>query len=711
MEVTPNSTEGQKTRRIRISGRHVLGWGLVLFALAGGLWVRAKDYPAWRADSQRTHYQGRPILTSYDGYYYLRYARDILESAYTPHDALRLAPSGIGRPFPPPLLSSLVATASRLTSQHWEWTAFVLPPLLAMALIIPLAGMARAFGGIHMALLSALAGLLAPGFVSRSGMGYLDTDGLVVVFTLLAALLPYWIIRTVGLRRWICSCGLLTNGVLFFLWWDMVPHVVATICLASVVPALVWAWFRRRDAVLFLLGPVLAGLLSLLAMKGLDEVRNYPLAILGMLGYVLKAPAPGFPAIGPTVMEQAPLSLADLATAVSGHPIVFAVSLIGLGFAVKRRPLESALLFPVALAIGCMAFKAARFSIFLSPVLAIGLGMAVETMIRMKSRSVLGKITPVAGGLVAIAAVAAMIWSNLDFSAKPAVPGYWIAGVSRLQAQTPANAVVWTWWDEGHAIAYWSRRATLCDGAHVRDEIGAIAAFPLTTEDPRQATNWIHFYLARGLAGLHRVYEVAGGVRNGFALLQEIMAGGPEKLPGILASRDIPDDQEWTRFFFPGREERRPVYLLLDQQLLMTSGWWFRFGAWTNPDLAAREAEVSIFEQIVQRDGQLFCPPHYSLDLQSGRFQGSFGSGQLSKLYILEQEQLQETTYSPKGPVFFFAQRHNQGIMCSEIFAHSVFVHIYMLGLEPGRYFKPIMKHGLLFQLWEVLVPNLAPLI
>lgn len=688
----------------RACWRYLGLWGLALLAVAGGLWVRVKDFPAWRADPGRTHYDGRPVLSSYDGYYYLRQARDILESAYTPTDSLRLAPSGIERRAAPPLLSSLVAGVSRLTGVHWEWVAFFLPPLLAMSLILVLGPTARAFGGPAMAMFCAVVGVLAPGYVSRTGMGSLDTDGLVVAFTLLAALLPYGIVRAAGVRRYLYAGLLLANGALFFLWWDMAPQVVAAICAASLLPACLYAALRRRDALPFLAVPFLAGLLWLLAVRGFREVWGYFFGLLGNFAYVWKAADPVFPSLASSVLEQSPLSLFELATATVGHWALFAVAVFGLRQAFVRRPREFLLLLPVSLGIGCMAFKAARFSIFLSPALAIGLGAAIESMIQARPGNGFRKAWPAAGCLLAGLALAALYRANLAHAFRPAVNGSWIAGAARMGAQTPRNAVIWAWWDEGHAIAYWSRRATICDGGHVRDQIGTIAALPLATGDFRQAANWIHFYLARGLAGVRRVNEVAGGIPEGCALLLAAMEGGPGKLPKTLAAFGVPGDRDWATFFFPLPQERVPVYLLLDQQLAMTCGWWVRFGELTVPDLAARRGDFSVFDGVVRRGSQLACPPHLALDLRSGLFKtADGGTGRLSQAYVRERDQVRETTYQPEGPVFFHDARHAQGFMTGQVLAQSTFARLYLLGLGGESYFWPILDRGLLYQYWQVI--------
>jgi dolichyl-diphosphooligosaccharide--protein glycosyltransferase len=94
-------------------------YGIVIL-LSLAIVVRGEDLAEWARNPQLAFHRGLPILTEYDGYYYLRLARDLLEGTYTPEDEKRAVPDGYRRSAPPPLLPWL---AARIVRAGWACPA------------------------------------------------------------------------------------------------------------------------------------------------------------------------------------------------------------------------------------------------------------------------------------------------------------------------------------------------------------------------------------------------------------------------------------------------------------------------------------------------------------------------------------------------------------------------------------------------------------
>lgn len=60
-------------------------WATVVLIVAAASLIRLKDVQAWRAHPNRGFlHDGRPVLIEFDGYHYLRAARDLAEGNYEP---------------------------------------------------------------------------------------------------------------------------------------------------------------------------------------------------------------------------------------------------------------------------------------------------------------------------------------------------------------------------------------------------------------------------------------------------------------------------------------------------------------------------------------------------------------------------------------------------------------------------------------------------
>ena len=156
----------------------VIAFTAILFL---GLFVRVDDFRAWKKSPDICFFDGNPLLGAFDGYYYLRLARDLLDDTYEPKDILRYrsrpgnSPRPFMRPSPPPLISVLAATTSKITGLSLDWVGVFLPVFLGVLLAFPVYGIGRDIGGCSMGLVAACMSLLSPYYVYRSGMGWFDT--------------------------------------------------------------------------------------------------------------------------------------------------------------------------------------------------------------------------------------------------------------------------------------------------------------------------------------------------------------------------------------------------------------------------------------------------------------------------------------------------------------------------------------------------------
>ena len=169
--------------------------------------VRFYDLDYWLENKEFYFFdhQQLPILISIDAYYYLDIAKELLEGKYQHLDLNRHVPHGHINSFIPPLLSLILSYLAKLFSAPLEWVALLLPAFLGSLIAIPAYLLGYAFGqrmkspfireenretaATVMGLTTALFTSLSPMLVSRSSVGWCDTDSLNVFFPVLASVL------------------------------------------------------------------------------------------------------------------------------------------------------------------------------------------------------------------------------------------------------------------------------------------------------------------------------------------------------------------------------------------------------------------------------------------------------------------------------------------------------------------------------------------
>ena len=119
-----------------------------------GIYCRLEDLSQWKKIESQTFYDNKPIHTTFDAWFYLSLAQDLVDDTYTQPDEKRGVPQSPPRPEPPPLMSVLAAAIAKTTSYSLCWIGAVLPAVLGPLLVIPLYLIARFYGGIVCALFS-----------------------------------------------------------------------------------------------------------------------------------------------------------------------------------------------------------------------------------------------------------------------------------------------------------------------------------------------------------------------------------------------------------------------------------------------------------------------------------------------------------------------------------------------------------------------------
>lgn len=675
--------------------------GIILF----GASLRLDDLKDWKQLESRSFFNKQPLHTTFDAWFYLTLARDLLHGTYTPVDQWRGVPDSPPRPSPPPLISVIAAIIAKATTFSLSWIGAILPVLLGPLIAVPLYFLGRSYGGVWVGLVAALCSVCYPFYIYRSNIGRFDTDCLNVTFALwITYLCQRFAIDKTRKRYAYCVCTALVSG-LFLWWWDQTPAAVAAITMTPMAIALLFFYRPPRREALIFYGILTAGAAAGLAAVGIHA----PLAVVQDIWehflYISKDETSLFPNIGLTISEQSRASLDMVVSYTTGNVLIFCFALAGIITLFYRHLKQGAFLI-VFIILSVFTFTYAnRFLIFMIPLLALGTGMMLSVLWHLGRRFYpLYGICP----LLVILFLVPMYQQNRSYTQWPKEFAPTVAGMDIARQKTPQDAVVWAWWDHGYALNYYAQRATVNDGSIHNGERTVYTAIPLAADSYQLSANFICFYVIRGIKGLKEFYGAANNSPSaGLRLVKEILAAGPKEARAIIERAQLnptntcKTTEDWLRFFFPAN--RRPVYLFLDNLLTKITYWWYWFGTW---DIESQEGQHP------------FYAPYYNIHIRNDGITGSDGlkidttTGEafledrkimLSYIGIRQRETLRPFSFGSSGRYRFeMVEQAGFGAIMDKDIAESVFNKLFIRLIFPDKYFRPIdirMPH---YQLWEV---------
>lgn len=683
----------------------------LILVITVGVLFRLEDLGQWRKNEQRAFFNKQPLHTTFDAFFYLSLALDIVEGTYNPIAEKRSVPDCPPRPSPPPLISVMAAGVAKATSFSMSWIGAILPPILGPLLAIPLYFVGRFYGGPLTGIIAALMVLLYPFYVYRSNIGRFDTDCMNVTWVISAAyfFLRFGIEETKKRYLYLLS-GIVVYG-LFLWWWDQTPTVVTAITFPPLVVALLFFYRpNKKEGTIFygILG--FAAVISLLAM-GLDMPLKIVKTIWSQYLYISKETAGDFPNIGITISEQSKPSLEMIVNYTTKNTLAFTFALGGIVLLFWKRFKDGLFLVSfIVLSLMTVLF-ANRFLIFMLPLLALGTGYALTMLWNLRRRfSPLYIICPLL--------LALMVWplykANKAYTQWPKEPGSTAAGMDVLLKKTPSDSVIWAWWDHGHALTYLARRAAMNDGIVHGGERTVYNAIPLTTDDFRLSANFMHFFVIRGMKGIRQFYKAVDNNRAiGLELTKDILRAGPQKGRAIIKKADLKsvgewqNDEQWLQFFFP--HDKRPVYLFLDNLLPSIAYWWYWFGTWDVAKKDGQHPTYKSFYNIRNQNGNLTGSNGLRLNTESGKLYMSNRVVTLSHLASRKQNAFNKKSYNNKnGYRFEYVERARFGALMDAGIAESVFNKLFIRHLFPKKYFRPLHLQTPFYQIWEVRGDSLS---
>lgn len=682
---------------------------ILLVIMGTGLFVRLHNLPAWQERTKMAMYQGDPLLTTFDGYYYMSLARDIVENKYHPIDEKRGYPDCPKRPSPPPLMSVLAATAAIVTPFSLNWIGAVMPAFLGILLAIPLYLLGRQLNGRSMGYCAAAVGILMNNYVYRSSLGWFDTDCMNVTFTMM---LCYFLLRfgqSADFRKYIYLSVSCVVTVLFFWWWDQTPDTVLAIFLGIFLTTLIGLYRPSQKEGWIFLSIIIGAVLSVLTMKGF----NYPFLIyskiLSKFSYISKQSLGEFTNIGISITEQAKPGLKFIIEYTTFNQNAFIVACAGISGLIIKRPREMiALSVPAAL--GLMSFFfSSRFLIFLTPLLALGSGFLISELWKYKQKKI--------SQFSAAALFILLLWITISQSIWqlywPKIQPDTVSGLITLKQKTPVDSVVWSSWTRGYQINYFAERATISDGQIHSGELNFYLAQPFVTKDFRYAVNFIQFYVRHGVGGI-RLFQKATQLNSAdnFDLLRALLSAGPGSAYSLLKTttlkpiNELRDPEGWLHFLYPS--DNPPTYLFLHERMMKSIYWWYWFGNWNYDTKDSSHPFYHTYKHVVLYGNKVGTIFDLSADLSTGHYKGAGLEGILSKAVVRSKGENQEYEFDGEETVLHVDQAVRFAVLQDSATWDIVFNRLFVRG-DANNYFTPVDLSYPTYHIWKVegdRIPN-----
>lgn len=687
-------------------------WLLVPLVLALSLLPRIHDLGTWRDNEQLYFFENEPLL-NFDGYYYLRFAQDLRDGKYRPVDELRTVPEPPPRPYPPPLLSYVTVLFSSMTTLSLDWAAALLPVLLSLSLAPLMFVLCRQFQ--LSTLPSAIAVLIcmtSQTYVDRTSLGFYDTDSLIVAFSVGASILALGFGLHQYPRRLLYLLGAAANAAVFAWWWDQAPEAVALICLTPLLLSAALYYRPRRREGLLVCTVATAALLALLFAVP-DSLRDAFRTVLEVATFGVQGGSEHFPAVRRDISELRAVNWGQLIDGTVG--VALPLGLVGLLWLAWVHPRRTAvaLTVPVMLALSVFLFGH-RAMIFWGPPLGLALAFLIHAVNNRFEQHGPWLGATAAAVITAIAVIPNVVKEMMTPST-PTDTRYVIQAVPNIRERTPENAIIWTSWDSGYPLMYFTGRRVIADGEFMSGERRVYLYLPLASRDPNFSRNFIRFYAARGSQGLRRINELT----RGGALPWIKRELGRPRMEAARTLLELPSKAESARacesvatcqeFLFPSKTD--PIYLLLDYSLF--AGRWFWYGTW---DTAKKQGESSAIYRLhnIRRKGDTI---HLSEDLefdvnagQSLRLtlaaDGKSFTRYLARMVTFTGSGLEISGYDHEERFHLeWMQSNGFGAIMTPNAANTLFNKLFIRHTVKPGYFRPTALNSPYYSIWEV-VPN-----
>ena len=457
-------------------------------------------------------FNGQFMINTNDGYLWAEGARDLLSGTtinpnaeeffdkfHQFNDRSPVASAG----------SQLTALFANILPFSFESIILFMPVFLSSLVVVPMILIAKDLKNLNMGLIAALLASIAWSYYNRTMVGYYDTDMLNIVLPMFLLWSIIWAIDTkkdiyllvvaldILVYRWwypqsysleFAFFGLILAYTLIFDRKNNYNYKLLAIMMFSmmnidgfirlpVVVAIYYAFKQEKfdKYIYYILGFAVIGFF---VSGGFSPIwgKLQPYIFAGAVSVGEEGLKLHFFTVMQTIREAGHISFETFANRISGHTIIFILSLVGYLYLMYKHKI---MIFALPLVgLGFLASVGGlRFTIYAVPILAFGIAFLItETSSKMPTEKL--KI------LSLIAFTLAVLYPNYKHIDAYKVPTVFnkdeVKVLDILKTKADREDYVVSWWDYGYPIRYYADVKTLGDGGKHSGSVNFPLSFMLT---------------------------------------------------------------------------------------------------------------------------------------------------------------------------------------------------------------------------------------
>jgi undecaprenyl-diphosphooligosaccharide--protein glycosyltransferase len=439
----------------------------ILLVYGISFYKRQADYQSWMQDSKDYVVDHVTAMMDMDPYYWLKMAQELDEGhlGKGKADSLRGYPDRV--PFvlkgrQPSLLAHLISLNKNFTGGDYYRAGLLLIPILAGLFVFPLYFYFKRLGFGASAVLGGLIGSFSTAYYMRTMMGRVDTDLLNIFFPLAVGCFILPISKEKSLRANLSLAGGAGLTMYLFTWWYQQPSFILVYLFFLTVYLL--AGRVQWKQILLILPVFLLACGPHYVLQTLQSLRTF------LFAYVSPPPTGRivWPDIMPTIIEAEKRGIWATLHRLDGFlPLDFA-GIAGLLYLYLRRFREMIPVTPLILLGAWSLVGPVRFSMYLAPLIGIGVGVLIELL--MKYVGGKAGFRPLLVSLSSITLMFILFFSTVGYTAfysssPPIISAPETRAILDIKKIVPKHSAMFTpFWEFGYPLMEIGDFATYHDG-------------------------------------------------------------------------------------------------------------------------------------------------------------------------------------------------------------------------------------------------------
>lgn len=463
---------------------------------AATLTVILASYHSRLLVEQGGHLDGVPLVGNNDGYYYLEQALTLAEQDKGFLNVLTDNRQSM-------LLTYALAAAGpdKVSLQHF---AIYLGPLLSLTMLLAVLPWAMETRSSFVMVVSSALALFAPYWITRTHVGFLDTDSLVPGLCLFALYCVHKF-SVEAFRRWFWVLSYVLILAFLWLWWRPGTYISAGFVLCYLV------YPSRRKIDLAFKVAISGAFIGVMILAAVKVQPFYKYAAYAISHAKLAFGGGTYSLVSNAIIELGSVTPWELGQKSLGSALLLVPAVYGTVLYCRRYRWRSLFLVSTWL-FGAAAMVSQRFIPLFVPTAAFFAAYGLITLCEWGSDMIVSRLSlgvvKTRNALIVVCLLlllGSVATNTITYRPKSYFSKSDLMLAELIRKTFPADTVIWTWWDYGYFFKYLTGMDTFFDGGSQSDLTCFTAAYPLIQNDTAIAAAWMKHFAVSSPGQLNKI--------------------------------------------------------------------------------------------------------------------------------------------------------------------------------------------------------------